>query len=1075
MTRKLDPVLLGLLLALIAPIPPVVAAVNPTVPPDVSYVTGSTRKISQLIGDTDFERLTPTETRTQSRYGITGSDLGVPFTHNGVTCVVFGDTLGGLGGGRDPFAFTTDTDPEDGMQLTFLSNGSTWRPITIAGISQGAFEVPLDGVSVNNKMYLYHSTDHSASVTMGRSVLAVSADNGLNFQLLYTLSRSNFINVSVNKVNLLDWPGTPLSSGDGLFLFGSGAYRASNVRLAFQPASAIEDVTALRYFTGLDAAGGPLWSTNEADAIALFDQPSVGELSVAWNKFIKRWVMLYNSGNPRGINFRTARQPWGPWSQPQVLFKPWNDGGYAHFMHANWTFRNFDNVQNPGRENEWGGEYGPYMFKELATGSDNRTTIYFTMSVWNPYVAVLMKTELTVNNAPVITISPADQRAAEGESATFQLIASAVGTLAYRWQRSGTDIPGATSNVLTLPSVSAVDDGVVFRCVVSNASGSVTSNPVRLLVTGDNAPPVPQIVSPAGGALYRGGETISFSGVADDAEDGALPPSAFRWQVLFQHVTHSVPFLGTLSGVTNGSFTVPTRGEQATNVFFRVLLTVTDSGGRETTVFRDILPRTSTLTLASDPAGLRVLLDGASRVTPAVVPCVVGMSRTLSTVTPASSGGRNLDWQAWSDGGGLTHFITIPETNAAYTAVFRTPTTLVPTNAQWKYLVTPSAPGSSWNTIGFNDSAWPAGAAQLGFGDGDEATVVGYGPDPNNKYVTTYFRRTFTVADPSFFAALLVRLLRDDGGVVYLNGTEIFRSNMGGGAPAYRTEAPAIALPADETTQFYATTIAATLLRPGTNVIAAEIHQSGVNSSDLSFALELRGAEHDGLVSVAASTPAAELGPVPGAFIVTRSEPISNALTVGFQLGGTALAGSDYSPIGSSISFAVNEASKTIVVMPIADNTVEGSETVQLSLQTGAGYTLGASASAMVTIADKPFDAWRFTHGLINSSETADPDGDGAVNLLEYAVGSDPNTSAPASYPIISRIGGQLTLTYQRLRVAAEIAYRVEVSSELLTWDYGSAFVEEIMQPDGLTVVARDLAPAGSSNRLIRIRVIRLQ
>ena len=76
---------------------------------------------------------------------------------------------------------------------------------------------------------------------------------------------------------------------------------------------------------------------------------------------------------------------------------------------------------------------------------------------------------------------------------------------------------------------------------------------------------------------------------------------------------------------------------------------------------------------------------------------------------------------------------------------------------------------------------------------------------------------------------------------------------------------------------------------------------------------------------------------------------------------------------------------------------------------------------------------------------------------------------------MISRVGGQLTLTYQRLRTAAEIAYRVEVSSDLLTWDYGSAFVEESMQLDGLTITARDLAPAGSSKRFIRLQVLELQ
>src|SRR5262245_12008869 len=86
---------------------PALAAVNPTVAPDVFYIAGSTRKISQLIGDTDFQWLRPTDTRTQTRVGITGSDLGVPFTHRGRTYVVFGDTGGGgVFGDRDAMAFT---------------------------------------------------------------------------------------------------------------------------------------------------------------------------------------------------------------------------------------------------------------------------------------------------------------------------------------------------------------------------------------------------------------------------------------------------------------------------------------------------------------------------------------------------------------------------------------------------------------------------------------------------------------------------------------------------------------------------------------------------------------------------------------------------------------------------------------------------------------------------------------------------------------------------------------------------------------------------------------------------------
>jgi hypothetical protein len=157
----------------------------------------------------------------------------------------------------------------------------------------------------------------------------------------------------------------------------------------------------------------------------------------------------------------------------------------------------------------------------------------------------------------------------------------------------------------------------------------------------------------------------------------------------------------------------------------------------------------------------------------------------------------------------------------------------------------------SWKDVGFDDAAWASGAAQLGYGEGDEATIIGFGPDPNNRYTTTYFRQSFTVADPNVFGGALVRFLRDDGGVVYLNGTEVFRSNMGGGLPDWPIMAPTTSLPADGTTTYYLANVPADLLRPGTNVMAVEIHLDNANSPDLSFALELRAAEHDPRLAIA--------------------------------------------------------------------------------------------------------------------------------------------------------------------------------------------------------------------------------
>ena len=85
-------------------------------------------------------------------------------------------------------------------------------------------------------------------------------------------------------------------------------------------------------------------------------------------------------------------------------------------------------------------------------------------------------------------------------------------------------------------------------------------------------------------------------------------------------------------------------------------------------------------------------------------------------------------------------------------------TVLVARGATWKYLDNGTNQGTAWRAIAFNDSSWASGPAQLGYGDGDEQTLVGYGPDINNKYVTTYFRRAFTVSDPTLFRTLALNV-----------------------------------------------------------------------------------------------------------------------------------------------------------------------------------------------------------------------------------------------------------------------------------------------------------------------------
>jgi hypothetical protein len=166
-------------------------------------------------------------------------------------------------------------------------------------------------------------------------------------------------------------------------------------------------------------------------------------------------------------------------------------------------------------------------------------------------------------------------------------------------------------------------------------------------------------------------------------------------------------------------------------------------------------------------------------------------------------------------------------------------TTLVPYNSTWKYLDNGTNQGTAWRGTSFNDAGWASGAAQLGYGDGDEATVVSYGSNANKKYITTYFRKTITVADASIYSGFTLNLKRDDGVVVYINGTERFRSNMPTGTVSYTTKAATDATDDGNTPQTIS--LAAGILATGNNVIAVEIHQRTANSTDISFDLELIG------------------------------------------------------------------------------------------------------------------------------------------------------------------------------------------------------------------------------------------
>lgn len=271
---------------------------------------------------------------------------------------------------------------------------------------------------------------------------------------------------------------------------------------------------------------------------------------------------------------------------------------------------------------------------------------------------------------PQITEQPTDQIVPVGGRATFSVSATGATPLSYQWQKDNADIPGATSASYTTPFATRADHSTNYRCQVTNSAGTVASNSAALRVT-TNTAPTGTIVTPATGTKYSAGTTLSFSGIGTDQEDGNLPTSAFKWRIDFHHDTHIHPAMADTTGISSGTFAIPNGGETSANVWYRVYLTVKDSGGLSTTAFVDVTPNTATITLETNPAALRVTLDGQPLTTPTSVMSVVGMTRTLGVFSPQTSDNITYyQFASWSDSGAATHTIATPSANATYIATY---------------------------------------------------------------------------------------------------------------------------------------------------------------------------------------------------------------------------------------------------------------------------------------------------------------------------------------------------------------------------------------------------------------------
>jgi glucose/arabinose dehydrogenase len=258
------------------------------------------------------------------------------------------------------------------------------------------------------------------------------------------------------------------------------------------------------------------------------------------------------------------------------------------------------------------------------------------------------------------------------------------GDYCARWIKrlNGTTVSDFASNVSAVDlDINPVDgalytlsaDGTIFRIRSTESPPQPTASPTPL-----PSPVVsPKITLPQPNALFSAGDTISFEG-SGMIGNSAATPSQMSWTVVLHHDVHTHPFLGPLNQIASGKFDIPTRGETSSNIFYRIALTIT-SGDQSARSTVDILPRKSKLSLATEPSGLTVTLDGQPQKAPYSVIGVVGLERDLDVPQGLQAlNGTTYEFLRWSDQGTRSHTIRLPQNETTYTAVFRAVATTSP-------------------------------------------------------------------------------------------------------------------------------------------------------------------------------------------------------------------------------------------------------------------------------------------------------------------------------------------------------------------------------------------------------------
>jgi len=465
-------------------------------------------------------------------------------------------------------------------------------------------------------------------------------------------------------------------------------------------------------------------------------------------------------------------------------------------------------------------------------GWANGTSMYMLFADDNatnaPDSAVELDNFSVVVPFPAITNQPVAQTVPPNNPATFSVGVTGFAPFTYQWRKNSNNITGATGPTYTISSVQAGDAGF-YSVIVSNQYGTATSLDALLTVT---CAPLAFTAQPSNQTV-NAGTSVRMAGFTT-----GTAPVRYTWYkdgVIIPNATNSIYLLSPAGTGDSGTYKVAATNCAGGIVSTNGVLVVNCAApvGFTSQPQDQTLDAGATFTLSitatgSPPIRYQWFHSGVA---------VAGATNATYSKTPAQTSDSGFWWVTASNCSG----VTIVSSNAVV-GVADAPYTLIGlTNYTWKYDQTGTNWDTQWKEIGFNDSGWASGRGI--FAREDNAgitplnnTVLNLSNATTARYVTNfYFRTHFTLTNDPAGVTLTSSNIFDDGQVVYLNGQEIYRMNMGGGTITATTWAPGT------TTEnvYWLTNFPINALVKGDNVLAVEVHQVNITSSDIVFGMHV--------------------------------------------------------------------------------------------------------------------------------------------------------------------------------------------------------------------------------------------